>query len=63
MIATKIYYFAQFGIFADISGSRESQNSFLVCLLFSVDKLQTQNNTVLKFNIWNDKFFSHLLHA
>ena len=42
LIATKIGYFAQFGIFAVISGCKQSQNSFLICLLFSVVKLQTQ---------------------
>ena len=35
-------YFAQFGIFADISGYRQSQISLLIYLLFSVGKLQTQ---------------------
>ena len=42
LIATKIGCFAQFGIFAVISGYRQSQISFLICLLFSVVKLQTQ---------------------
>ena len=41
MIAKKIGCFAQFGIFAVISGYRQSQISFLI-LLFSVVKLQTQ---------------------
>ena len=41
LIATKIGCFAQFGIFAVISGYRQSQISFLI-LLFSVVKLQTQ---------------------
>ena len=31
-----------FGIFADISGYRQSQISLLIYLLFSVGKLQTQ---------------------
>ena len=35
-------YFPQFGIFADISGYRQSQISLLIYLLFSVGKLQTQ---------------------
>ena len=42
MIATKISCFAQFGIFAHLSGSRQSQNHLLICLSFSVGKLQTQ---------------------
>ena len=41
-LGTKIDYFAQFIIFADISGYRQSQISLLICLLFSVGKLQTQ---------------------
>ena len=41
-LGTKIDYFAQFIIFADISGYRQSQISLLICLLFSVDKLKTQ---------------------
>ena len=41
-LGTKIGYFAQFSIFADISGYRQSQISLLICLLFSVGKLQTQ---------------------
>ena len=41
LIATKIGCFAQFGIFAVISGYRQSQISFLI-LLFSVVKLQIQ---------------------
>ena len=35
-------YFVQFGIFADISGYRQSQISLLIYLLLSVGKLQTQ---------------------
>ena len=35
-------YFAQVGIFADISGCRQSQISLLIYLLLSVGKLQTQ---------------------
>ena len=35
-------YFAQSGIFADISGYRQLQISLLIYLLFSVGKLQTQ---------------------
>ena len=42
LIATKIGYFAQFGIFADIGGYRQSQISLLIYLLFSVGNLQTQ---------------------
>ena len=41
-LGTKIGYFAQFSIFADISGYRQSQISLLICLLFSVGKLKTQ---------------------
>ena len=39
---TKIDYFAQFTVFADFSGYRQLQISLLICLLFSVGKLQTQ---------------------
>ena len=42
LTATKIGYFAQFGMFADISDSRQSQISLLIYLLFSVGKLQKQ---------------------
>ena len=42
LIATKIGYFAQFGIFTDISGYKQSQISLLIYLLFSVGNLQTQ---------------------
>ena len=42
LIAPKIGYFAQFGIFTDISGYRQLQISLLIYLLFSVGKLQTQ---------------------
>ena len=42
LTATKIGYLAQFGMFADISDSRQSQISLLIYLLFSVGKLQKQ---------------------
>ena len=42
LIATKNGSFGQFGIFTNISGSRQSQISSLLYLLFSVGKLQTQ---------------------
>ena len=42
LIATEIGYFAQFGIFADIGGYRQSQITLLIYLLFSVGNLQTQ---------------------
>ena len=37
--ATKIVYFAQFGIFSYIGGSRQLQINSFIDLLFSVDKL------------------------
>ena len=42
LTATKIGYFAQFRIFDDISGSRQSQTNLLIHWLISVDKLQKQ---------------------
>ena len=38
--ATKIGQFSQFGIFGDISGSRQSQINLSIYLSFYVDKLQ-----------------------
>ena len=42
LTTTKIDYFAQFGIFADISGPRQSRISLLIYLYFSVGKFQKQ---------------------
>ena len=41
-LATKIGYFAEFEIVADISASRQSQVTLLIYLIFSVGKLEKQ---------------------
>ena len=42
LTTAKIGYFAQFGIFGDISGSKQLKISMLIYLLFSVEKLLKQ---------------------
>ena len=45
LTTTKIGYFAQFGIFADISGSSKSQISLLIYFLFSY---RNKNNAIVQ---------------
>ena len=65
LTATKIGYFPQFGIFGDISGTRQSQiNMFIYLFQLTVfmQFFQPVHLPELNFNIQNGRFFGiHLL--
>ena len=48
LTTTKIDYFAQFRIFSDISGPRQSRISLLIYLYFSLANCKSKNNTVVQ---------------